>query len=146
MQMIPIHIIYITLLVVAFIVGVWITRRSQRAWHRRQGFVNQRKGRRAEHEAADLLEAEGFKIIDRNPRFTNQLGVNGDQELFEITPDFIATKDGVNYVVEVKNYSGHTSIHNAGVRRQVFEYLHATQMPCLLVRMPEGDIDLIERV
>ena len=111
---------------------------------RRAGSLNQRQGRSAEKKAVRLLQREGFKVLDVHPRFTCHLLVNGEESQFEITPDMLVEKDGVAYVVEVKRYNDGSGIGNASIRRQVLEYLYAGGMPCLLVRMPEGEIDLIE--
>jgi len=123
-----------------FIVAFYVYRRLQQ----RAGSLNQRQGRRAEKRAVRLLENEGFKVLDVHPRITCRLWVNGDAGEFAITPDMLVEKDRIRYVVEVKRYNDHSGIANAAVRRQVLEYLFAGGMPCLLVRMPEGEIDLIE--
>lgn len=130
--------------IIIFALGVICSMAWVNYAQRRNGAVNQRRGRRAEMNACTLLESEGFEILDAQPHFTSSLMVNGDLSQFDITPDFLVVKDGVRYVVEVKSFNDRTGVANAGVRRQVMEYLHATGLPCLLVRMPGGDIDMIE--
>lgn len=98
-------------------------------------------GKQAEKDAVRLLEEEGFRVMKTEPRIRHKLRVNGKPVAFHITPDFLVEKDGQRYVVEVKREGG---VQNASVRRQALEYMEAAQLPCLLVIMPGGYIDLIE--
>ena len=136
--------IAVTILALVFLFGLACAFTLNTWMLRRNGKVNQRRGRRAERNAADLLEEEGFAVLDTQPRIASPLRVNGDPEQFVVTPDMLVEKDGVRYVVEVKVHDDRAGITSAAVRRQVIEYMHATGMPCLLINMPEGDIDLIE--
>jgi len=47
------------------------------------------------------------------------------------------------FVVEIKSAPEHAGIRTAAVRRQVIEYLWAAEMPCLLLTMPAGEIEII---
>ena len=76
--------------------------------------------------------------------FHSELLVNGELEHFNVTPDLLVERDGQQYVVEIKRYRERGWISNAAVRRQILEYLHASGLACLLVRMPEGLIDHID--
>lgn len=128
--------VFVLGLMCAYYINAWLLRRM--------GKVNQRRGRRAEHRARDILESEGFEILDIEPRIESRLLVNGDDTTFVVTPDLLVSKDGVQYVVEVKQLDDRSGVSSASVRRQVIEYVYATGMPCLLIRMPEGDIDMVE--
>ncbi len=132
------------LILVVILATLWAAYRIQRWWSRRRGTVNRKRGKRAEHEARKLLERKGYKIIDEQPRLSHTLRVNGAALSFDVNPDLVVCRDGVDYVVEVKNCNESSGINNAAIRRQVIEYLRATGLPCLLVNMPEGRIDLIE--
>jgi Holliday junction resolvase-like predicted endonuclease len=130
------------LLVAAFLTGLLVARMWFVAMRRRRGSRDRGRGVGLERAAEHMLRAEGFTTLERQPRFTNLLMINGDLRDFEVTPDLLVEKDGQVYVVEVKG--DQTRISEAGVRRQIIEYLQAAGVPCLLVRMPEGDIDLVE--
>ncbi len=136
------HFLFLLALLLVFIAGLLMARSGQQRGKRRRGRLVRDLGLKAEAAARSLLEQEGFQVIDHAPLLEHQLLINGEAISFLITPDLIVEKDEVIYVVEVKReYSG---ISNAGVRRQVLEYLVASGYPCLLVTMPEGELDLIE--
>ena len=128
----------------AFVAGLALATFIIRRLRIRLGSVNRKKGQAAEQQARDLLEEEGFEVLEVQPRFSNELLLDGTPTRFEITPDLMVIKDGQRYVVEIKRYREGCSVQNAGIRRQVVEYLLASGLPCLLVKMPEGEIDLIE--
>ena len=91
-----------------------------------------------------MLKSEGYTILEVEPVFHSELLVNGELEHFNVTPDLLVERDGQQYVVEIKRYRERGWISNAAVRRQILEYLHASGLACLLVRMPEGLIDHID--
>lgn len=139
-----IAVLALVLLVIA--VTLYLALRFQRWRARRLGSANRRRGRKAEHQARKLLERQGYKVLDDKPRFAHTLLVNGAPASFDVNPDMLVCRDGTSYIVEVKNYNDSTGINNAAIRRQVIEYLRATGLPCLLIHMPEGRIDLIEEL
>ena len=116
---------------------------SYTRWSRsRSGRKSRKRGQKAERRASRILKAQGFQIVENQPSFTSAFVVNGKMEYFQVLPDYLVKKDGQVYIVEVKtNQSG---ISNAGIRRQILEYLYATDLPCLLVRMPDGIIDFVQ--
>ncbi len=122
--------------------GAWFLAARNRSW--RGGRIHDR-GRRAEASAQKLLAREGFSVTAVEPRLESRLLVNGEPHRFETTPDFLARKNGQTYVVEVKRRKDGKGVANASARRQALEYIHASSLPCLLVIMPAGVIELIER-
>ena len=122
--------------------GIWFTLKLSRFRSRRSGYRERNRGLKAEDKAIRLLKKHGYKIVDQDPRFSTDLVVNGERDTFEITPDLVVSKNNRQYVVEIK--SGEGDIAKALIRRQVMEYMVASELPCLLVLMPEGYIDLIE--
>ncbi len=131
-------------LLASLLAGVLITLFFMRWASRRLGRRNRARGMRAERRAVKLLRKNGFRLLSPKPVFCSELIVNDQPESYEITPDLLVEKDDQVYVVEVKRYRDNGGVSNAGTRRQVLEYLHATDYPCLLVRMPEGVIDVVE--
>ena len=136
--------ISVLLLVLGFFLGSLGALSLSRWLIRRRGSRNLKLGRRAEKRAAKILKSQGYEILDFNPVFACRLLVNGKPVNFQITPDLLVALDGEWFVVEVKRYNGDSAITNAGVRRQVLEYLYATGLRCLLVHMPEGQVDLVD--
>ncbi len=135
-------VILLGLAVLFFLAGLGFALLLRKRGLRIMGARHRLRGKHAEIDAAQLLESEGFRILEVEPRIRHALYVNGELTNFEITPDFLVEKDDQPYVVEVKRASG--GIHNAAVRRQALEYMVAANLPCLLVLMPEGDMDLVE--
>ena len=130
----------------AFILGIWLALWLKKRLEKRAGRRHGRRGSRAEDLARVILEDEGFEILEENPSFISRLLINGDPTEFRTTPDLLVEKDGQQYIVEVKNRPDFNGIYHAPIRRQVLEYLYATELPCLLVSMPEADLDIIEKV
>ena len=135
----PLLIVFAVLLV---LLGVLVTLIVRRQLLLLRGSRVNKRGHRAERRAAVLLEREGFRVIDYDPRLQSRLLINGEPRIFTITPDFLVERDQVTYVVEVK--WDDAGINKAAIRRQVLEYLVAADLPCLVVTMPEGMIDLVE--
>ncbi len=134
----------VALPLLGFVLGTLI---SWQLWHflaSRRARSSQGRGRRAEKKAVRLLKKNGFRILETAPSITSSLLVDDVPRRFTVTPDFLATRDGQTYVVEVKRYRAGNSINNAGIRRQVLEYLIAAELPCLLIAMPEGSIEEID--
>jgi len=135
----------VALPILTFLLGVSMTWRLVRWSGRRRGRGSLHRGRRAERRAMRLLKKQGFRILEITPVIESELIVDGAPRRFTITPDFLVDDgDGHEYVVEVKRHHQGNSIANAGIRRQVLEYLYASERACLLVAMPEGIIEEIE--
>lgn len=118
---------------------LWLQR-----WYRRWlGWWLRRRGLRAENAALKYLKKEGFEIVDAAPRLVYNLLIDGRPRTFTITPDLVVSRDGCDYVVEVKRKDSAGSINNAGVRRQVLEYVVAGGLPCLLVDMKTREITTV---
>jgi hypothetical protein len=127
-----------------FLLGILLAWQLMRWGGRLRGRGSQRRGRRAEKQAARLLKKRGYEILAVAPVIESQLMVDGEPRRFAITPDFLVSDGMRELVVEVKRYHQSNSIANAGIRRQVLEYLYAAERPCLLVAMPEGTIEEID--
>ena len=130
-------------LLVGFLCGIWLTLILARRYRRFLGGRRARLGRRAEKKALRVLRKNGYRLLERQPQFEHSLLVAGQLKQFIVTPDFTVRKGGRIFAVEVKSSRAGPLVSQAGVRRQILEYLLATKLPCLLVRMPEGQITTI---
>ncbi|MDJ0839011.1 MAG: hypothetical protein QNK37_20995 [Acidobacteriota bacterium] len=128
----------------AFIVGMLLAIWAVALRQRMRGRRNRNRGRTAERRARKILKKAGYTNVASSPVFTTALLVDGEEETFDVTPDQLVEKDGLQYVVEVKRYRENSGVANATVRRQVLEYMIASGLPCLLVQMPEGEISVID--
>jgi len=136
--------IWISTLVAALAVGYMLALTISTSGRRRAGGRRNRRGRAGEAEAADLLREMGFEILEHNPSFAIDLRVDESVDQFQVTPDFLVSLDGTEYVVEVKTTEQPSSIHQADIRRQVIEYLLASGKVCLLVDAVEGRIQAVD--
>ncbi len=112
--------------------GFWLRRRMGEA-------------RVAEEEAGRLLEAKGFKIIDRQRRTEVITYVDGKPHIGFVQADFIVAKKDKTYVAEVKTGSYASDVSEPATRRQLLEYDFVYKPDgILLVDMVEKRIHLIE--
>jgi len=131
------------LLALAFLLGLVCTLYLTGLARRLLGSRYRKRGLRAEKRALRLLRKKGYRVLEHQPRFRSLLYVDGFLTAFEVTPDFLVERDGRRFVVEIKSAPEHAGIRTAAVRRQVIEYLWAAEMPCLLLTMPAGEIEII---
>jgi len=109
-----------------------------------RGRKYRRRGKKAEKQAAKLLKKSGFTILEKEPRINTQLRIDGESRSFEITPDFLVSFGEELFIVEVKSHGSSQLINQAGVRRQVVEYVYATGHSCLLVTTQDSRITKVE--
>ncbi len=113
--------------------GAW--RRSVRA---------KRRGARASHgerAAETLLENNGYEILDRQLGTTWVVDCDGETEEFLLRADLLVSRDGQEYIAEVKTGELAPSLSNASTRRQMLEYSIAFDSPTiLLVDVERGQI------
>jgi len=116
-----------------------------RLWSRFWLMRRMGEARVAEEEAGKLLESKGFKIIAKQKRQEIITYVDGKPHIGYVQADFIATKHGRTYVVEVKTGSYAPDPTEPATRRQLFEYDFVYKPDgILLVDMVERRIHLIE--
>ena len=124
--------------------GAFFLYRIGRFWAEYRGRKYRLRGKKAEKRAAKMLKKAGYTILEREPRIQTTLKVQGEVIQFDITPDFLVTDGEEKMTVEVKSQGDCQLIHQAGVRRQVAEYIYATKCPCLLVTTEDSGITRIE--
>jgi len=123
----------ITIWLLGVLAGIIILHQLGRFWSTRRGRKFRRRGKRAEKMAAKILKKQGYTILEKEPTIISRLQVNGVDRRFEVTPDFLVTKNGLDYTVEVKSHGSHELINQAHIRRQIVEYIRAAQLPCILL-------------
>lgn len=122
------------------LLAVWVVRRHRSF----AGNRNRALGDVAEGNALRILKKLGFRLLEIQPVFSSRLWVDGNLRTFEVTPDFLVERNGKRFLVEVKRLNrGDASVSKADIRRQVLEYLHVSNLPCLLVQMPHGIIEAV---
>ncbi len=96
------------------------------AWTR---YVDRKKRQRraatakyGEERAIELLEYEGFTVLECQPTQDWTVYVDGQARSFELRADLLVEQDDNFYVVEVKTGDLATNINWAATRRQLLEY------------------------
>ena len=125
------------------LVSLWLFHRLTGAWGAwRRSLIARKRGARAvrgEHDAELLLEEEGYDIIERQLRKTWALDCDGEDTEFELRADLLVSKDGRQYIAEVKTGERAPDLRNATTRRQLLEYAVAYESPTILLVDVEGE-------
>lgn len=109
------------LLLVLWIIGA-IRRRWKRFAFRRKLKRRHRRAQRGEIDAEELLESEGYEIIDSQVHLLWSVYVDGEPVEIRVIADHLVERDGLRYVAEVKTGDVAPSIGTAATRRQLLEY------------------------
>ena len=80
-----------------------------------------RRGKRGEEVAMQILEQNGYTILQSQLSLPGHIYVNDDKQEFDIRPDYLVEKNGTQYLAEVKTGNAASSA-NRETRRQLFEY------------------------
>lgn len=94
----------------------------RRAW---RGHVARRRGAeaaRGEARAASWLEARGFRVLGSQVAAEHPVHVDDAVVRVGIRADYLVTRDGRSYVVEVKSGSLAPRVDTPATRRQLLEY------------------------
>ena len=87
---------------------------------------NQRKrferGNMLETQAKSFLENKGYNILDEQKTYNHNYEVNGENRSSKLIVDYLVTKNGKKYVVEVKSGKLAISLKDKNSRRQLLEY------------------------
>jgi hypothetical protein len=121
---------------VSGLVGAWLAL----AWHRlrirsRARAYNTR-GQLGERSAERLLQAHGYRILERQLRTFYQIEVQRMPHVVELLIDFMVERHGEQLVAEVKTGASGPRIERAETRRQLLEYQLATGSRCVLLVDP----------
>ena len=103
-----------------------------------------KKGKDAEKDAQKLLIKSGYKIEDYQPHLDYTFKANADKIEVNITPDFIVSRSGKHFVVEVKSGEVASQVNYSSTRRQILEYSLTSKMPLLFVDMERKEIFEVE--
>jgi hypothetical protein len=130
---------------VAALVALWLARAARRwrgSWRARRRAARAGAG---EDRAAGMLEAAGFRIVERQPRIAWAPEVDGEPFPLELRADYVVEARGELLVAEVKTGEEAPSLASAATRRQLLEYLVAFEADGVLLVCPEaGTIHRIE--
>jgi hypothetical protein len=107
----------IACLLVALISHKWRNFKNTRL--RKKRFA---RGERMEAKAAILLKKRGFDILSSQEVFYHHYRSDGIDKKAQLQVDYVVSKKGKTYLVEVKSGALATQIENKSTRRQILEY------------------------
>jgi hypothetical protein len=109
------------LVIAAIVFFLWLGWKLRLAWKNFLFSLRKRRGKRGETKAIKLLEKHGYQIIQAQVTLPGYLYVDDDRLDFDIRPDYLVERDGVQYLAEVKTGDA-AKVVNRSTRRQLFEY------------------------
>ena len=109
------------LVIAAILFFLWLGWKLRLTWKNFLFSLRKRRGKRGETKAIKLLEKHGYQIIQAQVTLPGHLYVDDDRLDFDIRPDYLVERDGVQYLAEVKTGDA-AKVVNRSTRRQLFEY------------------------
>ena len=120
--------------------GSWRAGGHERAIKRRQRIAEQ-----AEHDAAGVLRARGYHIIDDQVEHSWTVWLDGQAHTIDLRADYLVSRGPRRYIAEVKSGRSAPSISTAATRRQLLEYRVAYPVDgILLVDMEAVEIHVVD--
>ena len=102
--------------------GVWLQRVIRRLSERRRARAYNQRGQRAERDAAQLLESNGYTVVARQQRTTYTVAIGGDTHQVPLIVDYVVEHRGEQIAAEVKSSATASRLEHAETRRQLLEY------------------------
>ena len=92
-------------------------------WRRRRRMsLRMERAVAGEERAAGLLERHGFAVLGAQAVIDHPVRIDGRVVMIALRADYLAEKDGLRYVVEVKTGALAPRIETSATRRQMLEY------------------------
>ncbi|MGZ3418820.1 MAG: hypothetical protein ACXWUG_25675 [Polyangiales bacterium] len=111
-------IVIVVSIVCAIAFGIWISSLFRSSASRGRNQVAQR----GETEAEAILEALGYRVVERQARAGWSIVVDGEEQAVEVRADLIVSRKGRTFVAEVKTGSLAPDPTHPPTRRQLLEY------------------------
>ena len=84
-----------------------------------------KRGNELEKEARYFLERKGYEILEEQYEHYHEYKVNGETHKSKLIIDYVVSRKGKTYLVEVKSGEKAISISDKNTRRQILEYYFA---------------------
>ena len=124
--------ILITFLIIFFI---WLGWKVRLWWKNFLFMLSRKRGKKGEITAIKLLEKKGFKILNEQINLNGYFFINGNLKKFDLRPDLLVEKNGVEYIAEIK--TGEVADpSNINTRRQLHEYSYYGNQDVVLLVDP----------
>ncbi len=130
-------------LIIGFVLGISVLSYTLKAWNSYRKKKIYFKAKSAEKKAMDLLEVQGYRVIEIQPRRDVYYYLNGEKKRAYVKADFLARRFFRKVICEVKT-GEKTRITQAIIRRQLFDYYYAYGVKeVILIDMEKNRIDRI---
>jgi hypothetical protein len=113
------EILILSIILIAFF--MWLGWRLRLWWKNILFSRSRKRGRQGEAEALKILKRYGYKIIQSQLSLPGHIFIDDDKQDFDVRPDYLVEKGGVQYLAEVKTGKAARSASRE-TRRQLFEY------------------------
>ena len=80
------------------------------------------RGNQLETEARSFLENKGYNVVSEQEIHYHRFKVNGEYHEAKLILDYVVSKGGKTYIVEVKSGKNAIYIKDKNTRRQILEY------------------------
>jgi Holliday junction resolvase len=136
---------FILIVVIAILVILLLKYKYTEYTKRRKQRKQFSRGVKLENEAKSYLEKKGYKVIYEQHEYIHQYEVNGVIHKSVLRPDYIVSRKGKMYIVEVKSGKSAISIANSGTRRQILEYDYVIENDGIfLLDMENKELQLVK--
>ena len=111
----------LVLIIFVVLFFIWLGWKIRIWWKNFLFMLLRKRGQKGEKVSIYLLEKNGYKILDEQIKLNGYFFIDDDLKQFELRPDFLVEKDGVQYIAEVKTGEV-ANPTNRNTRRQLHEY------------------------
>ena len=133
------------LFILGMLFGLLLFWQSYRWWRSFRLKKKVKRAKKGEKQALDLLESEGYEILEWQKRAPICAKVDGVACKTYIAADVLVRKEGRIYVAEIKTGGEATKVSHAPTRRQLLEYFFIFKpYGILLVNMEQKKICKVE--
>ena len=124
--------ILITCLVIFFI---WLGWKIRLWWKNFLFMLVRKRGKKGERTSIQLLEKNGYTVLDEQIKLNGYFYINDELNEFDLRPDLLVEKDGVQYIAEIKTGEV-ANPSNRNTRRQLHEYSYYSNQDVVLLVDP----------
>ena len=111
----------LVLIIFVVLFFIWLGWKVRIWWKNFLFMLIKKRGQKGEKNSVKLLEKNGYKIIDEQIKLNGYFFIDDDLKQFELRPDLLVEKDGVQYFAEIKTGEV-ANPTNRNTRRQLHEY------------------------
>jgi len=125
----------LVLIIFVVLFFIWLGWKIRIWWKNFLFMLLRKRGQKGEKVSIKLLEQNGYKIIDEQIKLNGYFFIDEDLKQFELRPDFLVEKDGIQYIAEIKTGEV-ANPTNRNTRRQLHEYSYYSGYDVVLLVDP----------